>query len=82
LMTWKRRSKKSLRKLGNTFASCLLQMRHRNLLCQPNINLSHLGEVPARAEGAELFPILRPCAGHGRNSLGRKIQIQVSGCRP
>jgi len=26
-------------------------MRHGNLLCQPNINLSHLGEVPARAEG-------------------------------
>ena len=27
-------------------------MRHGNLLCQPNINLSHLGEVP-KAEGAD-----------------------------
>ena len=26
-------------------------MRHGNLLCQPSINLSHLGVVPARAEG-------------------------------
>jgi len=26
-------------------------MRHGNLLCQPNINLSNLGEVPDRAEG-------------------------------
>ena len=51
LMTWKRRSKKSLRKLGKLTPPVLLQMRHGNLLSQPNINLSHLGEVPARAEG-------------------------------
>jgi len=27
-------------------------MRHGNFLCQPDINLSHLGEVP-KAEGAD-----------------------------
>ena len=52
-MTWKRRSKRSLRRLGKPPPPVLLQMRHGNLLCQPNINLSHLGEVPARAEGAD-----------------------------
>jgi len=31
-------------------------MRHGNLSCQPSINLSHLGEVPARAEGADDDP--------------------------
>jgi len=30
-------------------------MRHGNLLCQPDINLSHLGEVP-KAEGVEGKP--------------------------